>query len=103
MITFINMFTVQPDQQQTALHHIQQVYTEVVRYQPGFIDAQLLQSLDGKRVTAVAHWESEADLQALRSQPRFQELHNEAFYAAIVSNESHTYHVATEVIAQESI
>jgi heme-degrading monooxygenase HmoA len=97
MITFINVFSVEPDQQQAALQNIKQVYVEVVQHQPGFIDAKLLESTDKKRVTAVARWESEAHLQAIRTHPRFQELHNDEFYQAIISNESHTYHVVAEL------
>lgn len=91
MITFINVFTVQPEKQQDALCAIQKVYTEVVKQQDGFIAAQLLKSDDGSRITAFAHWESEAHLQAMRTTQAFKELHNQEFYDAIVSNDGHVY------------
>jgi Antibiotic biosynthesis monooxygenase len=52
MITFVNMFTVKTGQQDTAFAGIQQIYTEVVKFQAGFISATLLKSDDGNTVTA---------------------------------------------------
>jgi hypothetical protein len=53
MITFINMFTVKTRQQDAAFAEIQQIYTEVVRFQAGFISATLLKSDDGNTVTEI--------------------------------------------------
>ncbi|MFE4105828.1 antibiotic biosynthesis monooxygenase family protein [Almyronema epifaneia] len=91
MITFVNVFTVQPESQDRAFHNISQVYTEAVKPQPGFISGQVLKSRDGTRVTAIALWESEADLQAMRTTPKFQAMHTPEFSAAIIANESHVY------------
>ncbi|MBD0301396.1 MAG: antibiotic biosynthesis monooxygenase [Tolypothrix sp. T3-bin4] len=91
MITFVNVFTVLPEKQQDAFQAIKKVYKDVVSHQPGFISAKLLVSDDGVRVTAVAQWESEADLQAMRNTQGFKDLHNEEFYNAIVSNDGHVY------------
>ncbi|AFY54417.1 putative enzyme involved in biosynthesis of extracellular polysaccharides [Rivularia sp. PCC 7116] len=97
MVTFINIFTVQPEKQQQALQNIQRVYQEVVRIQPGFISAELLQSNDGTRVTAVARWESEENVATLRENQRFKELHNQDFFEAIESVEPRFYTRAIEV------
>ncbi|MBW4642814.1 MAG: antibiotic biosynthesis monooxygenase [Goleter apudmare HA4340-LM2] len=98
-ITFVNIFTVNPGKQEDAFQRIQQIYTEVVQTQPGFLDAQLLKSDDGEKVTAIAHWESAAQIAALRENPRFQELHNEEFYQAIAKVEPHVYSSAVNVVA----
>jgi heme-degrading monooxygenase HmoA len=58
MITFVNMFIVKIGQQNAAFAGIQQVYTEVVKFQEGFISAMLLKSDDGNTVTAIAQWET---------------------------------------------
>lgn len=102
MITFVNVFTVVPEKQQDALQAIQQVYSEVVRHQPGFISAKLLQSQDGTRVTAIAQWESEEHLQALRTTQGFKSLHNEKFRQAILSSDSQVYNTALEIDASPS-
>lgn len=91
MITFVNVFTVLPEKQQDALEAIQQVYVELVRHQPGFITAKLLKSDDGNRVTAIANWESEADFDAMRRTPKFQEFHEQSFFEAIISSDGHVY------------
>ncbi|MBD2681954.1 antibiotic biosynthesis monooxygenase [Nostoc paludosum FACHB-159] len=98
MITFVNIFTVNPGKQEDAFERIQQIYTEVVQYQPGFLDAQLLKSDDGSKVAAIAHWESADQLAALRQHPRFQELHDEGFYEAIAKVEPHVYSSTFKII-----
>ncbi|AKG24275.1 antibiotic biosynthesis monooxygenase family protein [Calothrix sp. 336/3] len=97
MITFVNVFTVLPDKQQVAFEVVSRVYTEVVKQQPGFIEAKVLVSDDGTRVTAVALWESEEHLAAMRQTPGFKELHNAEFKNAVVSNDGHVYSTAMEV------
>lgn len=100
MITFVNVFTVLPEKQQDALQAIGKVYTEVVRHQPGFISAKLLESDDGTRVTAVAYWESEEHLQAMRATQEFKDLHDRNFYEAIVSNDAQVYSTVVEIERQ---
>lgn len=97
MITFVNVFTVLPEKQQDAFKAIQKVYTDVVALQPGFIAAKLIVSDDGVRVTAIANWESEEDLKALRNTQGFKDLHDEKFYNAIVSNDGHVYSTVVEI------
>lgn len=97
MVTFINIFTVKPEKQQQALQNIQRVYQEVVRIQPGFISAELLQGNDGTRVTAIARWQSEENVAKLRDNQRFKELHNKEFFDAIESVEPRFYTTAIEV------
>lgn len=41
MITFVNMFTVKTGQQDAAFAGIQQIYTEVVKLQSGFIQCHI--------------------------------------------------------------
>lgn len=91
MITFVSVFTVIPEKQPDALRAIQKVYNEVAIHHPGFISAQLLPSDDGNRVTAIAHWESEEDLKAMRNTPEFTELHDRNFLPTIVGNDGHLY------------
>lgn len=91
MITFVNVFTVNSGQQDKAFERIHQIYTEVVKEQTGFIDATLLKSEDGTTVTAIAHWDSPEPLQALWDIPRFRDLHDQDFKAAISKVEPHVY------------
>ncbi|MGI2902974.1 antibiotic biosynthesis monooxygenase family protein [Tolypothrix sp. VBCCA 56010] len=97
MITFVNVFTVLPEKQEDAFLNIQKVYMDVVKHQPGFVSAKLLVSDDKTRVTAIANWQSEADLKAMRETPGFKDLHNPQFYQAIVSNDGHVYSTVVDV------
>jgi heme-degrading monooxygenase HmoA len=97
MITLINVFTVHPDKQQDAFQAVQTVYMKAVRQQPGFISAQVLKSDDGRCVTAIAHWEREADLQAMKATPAFKNLHDQKFYDAIISNDVHVYSTVIDI------
>jgi heme-degrading monooxygenase HmoA len=91
MITFVNMFTVEAGRQAAVFEGIQQIYTEVVKFQAGFINATLLKSDDGNTVTAIAQWETAENLASLSQNPRFRELHNESFYASIIKVEPRIY------------
>jgi heme-degrading monooxygenase HmoA len=85
------MFTVKTGQQNAAFEGIQHIYTEVVKFQEGFISAVLLKSDDGTTVTAIAQWEKAENLSSLSQHPRFRELHNESFYESIVKVEPRIY------------
>ncbi len=97
MVTFINIFTVKPEKQQQALQNIRRVYKQVVCTQPGFISAELLQSNDGNRVTAIARWESQENVAALRDNQEFKDLHNQEFFDVIESVEPRFYTTAIEM------
>jgi heme-degrading monooxygenase HmoA len=79
MMTFVNVFTVLPNKQKDSLQSIQKLYGEVIRHQPGFISARLLTSDDGTRITAIALWESEEQLAAVKQTLSFQDFHELRF------------------------
>lgn len=68
-VILINVFTVEPDRQQELIDLLTSATEESVRYAPGFVAARLHRSLDGTKVTMYAEWRSEADYQAMRSDP----------------------------------
>lgn len=68
-VILINTFTVEPDRQQELIDLLTQATSGSVRHAKGFISAKLHQSLDGKKVTMYAEWESEGDYQAMRNDP----------------------------------
>ena len=67
-ITFINVFTVKPADQQTLIDLLIQA-TQVVKKEPGFISSSLHRSLDGTKVTMYAQWESIERYNAMRGNP----------------------------------
>jgi len=67
-LTFINVFKVDPSNQQRLVDLLIQA-TEVVRTASGFISSSLHASLDGAKVTMYAQWKSIEDYNAMRSNP----------------------------------
>jgi quinol monooxygenase YgiN len=69
LVTFINVFTVSPDNQQRLVDLLTQATDLSVRHASGFVSAALHRSLDGNKVTMYAQWESLGAYQAMRGDP----------------------------------
>jgi quinol monooxygenase YgiN len=67
-LTLINVFTVNPADQQKLIELLIQA-TEVVRTVTGFVSSSLHASLDGTKVTMYAQWKSMEDYNKMRSNP----------------------------------
>ncbi len=62
VVTVIVIFTVEPDRQQELIDAIAE-FLETVKQQPGFVSANIHQSIDGTKVANYAQWQSQADYQ----------------------------------------
>jgi quinol monooxygenase YgiN len=69
MLTLINVFNVEPANQQRLIGLLTRATDEFVRHAPGFISSTLHRSLDGTKVTMYARWKSEEDYEAMRRDP----------------------------------
>jgi quinol monooxygenase YgiN len=69
MITLINVFKVEPANQQRVVDLLARAAEEFVRRAPGFISSTLHRSLDGTKVTMYAQWNSVEDYEAMRRDP----------------------------------
>ncbi len=72
LVTLINVFTVDPSNQQELLDLLARATDTSVRDMPGFISAALHRSVDGTKVTMYAQWQSAEHYrhyQAMRSDP----------------------------------
>ena len=69
MICLINVFTVDPADQQRLLDLLARATDEFVSRAPGFISATLHRSLDGSKVTMYAQWHSIEEYEAMRRDP----------------------------------
>ncbi len=69
MITFINVFHVDPTNQQRLIDILTQVTEEIVSKAPGFLSSTLHRATDGDKVTMYARWDSLADYEAMRQDP----------------------------------
>jgi|SRR5580704_7325337 len=69
LVTFINVFTVEPANQQRLVDLLTRVTATSVRQAPGFISAALHRSLDGTKVTMYSQWRRIEDYEAMRRDP----------------------------------
>ena len=58
LVTLINVFTVEPSNQQKLLDILARATDTSVRDVPGFISAALHRSIDGTKVTMYSQWKS---------------------------------------------
>ena len=68
-VTLINVFTVEPANQQRLVDLLTRATLGGVDRAPGFISAALHRSIDGAKVTMYARWRSAEDYRAMRRNP----------------------------------
>src|SRR5258706_340101 len=66
VVTLINVFTVDPTNQQRLVELLIRATEVSVRHAPGFVSVSLHRSIDGTKVTMYAQWRSVEDYQAMR-------------------------------------
>ncbi len=67
ILTLINVFIVEPENQTQLVDLLTKATETSVRYAPGFISATLHRSLDGRKVTMYAQWQSMEAYNAMRA------------------------------------
>lgn len=68
-VVLINVFTVEPGNQQRLVDLLIRATDGMVSRAPGFISATLHRGLDGTKVTMYAQWRSIEDYEAMRRDP----------------------------------
>ena len=68
-LTLINVFTVNPANQQKLVDLLTLATESSVRKVTGFISSSLHKSIDGTKVTMYAQWKSTEDYQNMRNNP----------------------------------
>ena len=68
-VTLVNVFTVEPKDQQRLVEHWQRATNEVICHLPGFISANVHRSLDGTKVINYAEWESQDAFSSMLHNP----------------------------------
>src|SRR5712675_1355213 len=82
VVTLINVFTVEPANQQRLVDLLTEATEVSVRQAPGFVSASLHRSTDGTKVTMYAQWRSIDEYQAMRRDPAPLPLFQEALTIA---------------------
>jgi heme-degrading monooxygenase HmoA len=92
VVTLINVFTVEPQQQQRLVDVLVTATETVLGKQPGFDSANFHKSLDGTRVANYAQWRSREDFEAMLANPEAAAHMREV--ATIATFDAHLYEVA---------
>jgi quinol monooxygenase YgiN len=71
-LTFINTFSVEPENADRLVENLQKATEEIFRDQPGFISANLHVSRDRCKVVNYAQWRSKEDYAAMSKLPGIQ-------------------------------
>jgi heme-degrading monooxygenase HmoA len=69
LVTLVNVFTVDPADQQHLIELWQRATNELISHLPGFISANIHRSLDGTKVINYAQWESREAFTAMLNDP----------------------------------
>ena len=69
VMTLVNVFTVQPENQNRLVDLLTEATEHTMKGLPGFVSANIHRSLDGRRVVNYAQWRSQADFEALKENP----------------------------------
>jgi quinol monooxygenase YgiN len=94
LLTFINVFRVEPHNQDKVIELLTAATDQVMRGLPGFISANLHRSLDGKHVVNYVQWESQAHFEAIFTNERATR-HMQAVRPYLVSSERNLYQVVS--------
>lgn len=92
MITLINVFHVEPDNQQRLIDLLVEATEKVMSKEPGYISANIHRGLDGTTVANYAQWRSRQDFEAIFGNPEAIAHMREAEKLAL-SFEPHLYEV----------
>ncbi len=69
-VTLVNVLSVEPTKQQELVDLLRQNTESVITSLKGWIATSLIASNDGKRVVIHSQWDTVADVEAMRSDPR---------------------------------
>jgi quinol monooxygenase YgiN len=69
LVTLINVFTVEPANQERLLDLLARATETSVRHAPGFVSASLHRGLDGTKVTMYTQWRSVEEYETMRRNP----------------------------------
>jgi quinol monooxygenase YgiN len=71
-VTLVNVLSVEPERQGELVALLRQNTETIIKTLKGWISTSLVASRDGKRVVIYSQWDSAADIDAMRSDPRMR-------------------------------
>lgn len=98
VVTLINVFTVNPENQQKLVDMLVEATQKTMSHVPGFVSASIHKSADGTRVANYAQWRRAEDCQAMLKDPRAAE-HMKPI-REIATNDANLYEVVESFTAE---
>jgi quinol monooxygenase YgiN len=95
-ITLVNILSVEPAKQQELVDSLRQNTETVIKMLNGWIATSLIASSDGKRVVIYSQWDTAADIEAMRTDPRMQ-----AYYPKVAALASLDSMIGTAVMSHQ--
>jgi quinol monooxygenase YgiN len=92
VVTLINVFTVEPRDQQRLVDLLTEATEAVMRHLPGFVSAHIHKSLNGVRVANYAQWRSREHFEAMLKNP--QAIPHMQAAAELARFDAHLYEVS---------
>ena len=71
--TLINLFNVQPENQEELINILKGGAADLLSKQPGYISSSIHRSKDGKHALVYSQWRSQEEFQAVRTNPALQQ------------------------------
>ena len=96
-VTLINVFTVEPENQQQLIDLLVEATEQIIKNVPGFVSANIHKSDDGVRVANYAQWRSHEDYAAMLKNPEAR-AHMQPIMD-IATFDAHTYQVVESTAA----
>lgn len=78
VVTLINVFTVEPENQQRLIDVLVEATQAVMNKLPGYVSANIHRGLDGRHVANYAQWRSVEDFEAMLKNPEARQHMEEA-------------------------
>jgi antibiotic biosynthesis monooxygenase (ABM) superfamily enzyme len=91
VVTLINVFTVEPEDQQRLVELLVEATEQTMRQVPGYVSANIHRGLDGRHVANYAQWRSPQDFRAMLDNPEAG-VHMDAI-RKLATNEGYLYEV----------
>jgi len=99
IVTLINVFTVEPGNQEKLIQLLKEGTETLMSKQPGYISASFHTSKDGRRVVNYAQWKTPRDIEAFRTKPEIGDYFNRvkalAQYETIVCEVSYIHSIGS--------
>ncbi len=97
IVTLINVFVVEPDNQEKLMRLLEEGTETLFSRQPGYIAASFHRSRDGRRVVNYGQWRSAQDIEAFRGKPEigeyFERVRELAQFESVVCEVSYVHRV----------